>query len=110
MIPIVEAWWYDTCLLQQINTEKVELEGLLIPVILTNKYTLLQLAALPMIDGFDYMIKQNDLKVLCLDRITFNFGSISGVTPSEDIDLNVLSQPFSLQSCLKYLLLSVAKK
>ena len=62
--------------------------------------------------GCDYGIKQKDLKMLCLDRIGFIFGSISGVTQSHNIDypinvlffihVNVLSQPFILRICLKY--------
>ena len=94
MVPIVKAWWYGICLFQQINTAKVELEGLLIPTILTNKYKLFELAALPMIDylGCDRMIEKSDLRMLCLNTIGFNFGSISGGTASGDIDnpINVL--------------------
>ena len=64
------------------KAEKVELEGLLIPIILTNKCKLLKLAALPMIDYFwcDRMIKKSDLtniEMLRLDNIGFNFASIN---------------------------------
>ena len=85
------------------KAEKVELQGLLIPIILTNKCKLLKLAALPMIDYFwcDCMIKKSDLtniEMLRLDKIGFNFASMS-----ESEKKNILNKFALKMTNLKYL-------